>query len=67
MKAQLNFDLDNEDDKDHFIHTTQALSYFFALEDIAEALRSNIKYGDGSLSDFRDKFFSILSDRNITL
>ena len=74
MKAKLEFDLDNPDDKMAHMRCVKATDMALMLWDIKQKIRSKLKYGeDLSESEFhqwelmQDEFYSIASEYGINL
>jgi hypothetical protein len=74
MKAKLEFDLDNPDDKIAHMRCVKATDMAIMLWDIKQKIRSKLKYGeDLSESEFhqwelmQDEFYSIASEYGINL
>ena len=74
MKAKLEFDLDNPDDKMAHMRCVKATDMAIMLWDIKQKIRSKLKYGeDLSESEFhqwelmQDEFYSIASEYGINL
>jgi hypothetical protein len=74
MKAKLEFDLDNPDDKMEHMRCIKATDMAIMLWDIKQKIRSKLKYGeDLSESEFhqwelmQDEFYSIASEYGINL
>jgi|TARA_R100000951_G_scaffold8390_1_gene7662 hypothetical protein len=74
MKAKLEFDLDNPDDKMAHMRCVKATDMAIMLWDIKQKIRSKLKYGeDLSEAEFhqwevmQDEFYSIASEYGINL
>ena len=74
MKAKLEFDLDNPDDKMAHMRCVKATDMAIMLWDIKQKIRSKLKYGEYlSEAEFhqwevmQDEFYSIASEYGINL
>ena len=73
MKAILEFNLDDGDDRQAHLRAIKALDMSIALWDMDQYLRGLIKYGElddityKALQDTRDKLREIMDDRGINL
>ena len=70
MKAKIEFDLSDEDDKYRHDRMLKAVDMHLALIDIADFIRSKVKYTEEesiSLDELNGMFWHILSDRGIDL
>jgi hypothetical protein len=73
MKATLEFNLDDGDDKAAHLRAIKALDMAIALWDMDQYLRGLIKYGElddkvyQALEEARDKLRDILNERSIDL
>jgi hypothetical protein len=71
MKAKLEFDLDNPDDKEQFVVASTAQDWYMALYDLDQQLRTYLKYGhdfksaDDALEDLREKLWEFMEDYNV--
>jgi len=74
MKAKLEFDLDNPDDKIAHMRCVKATDMALMLWDIKQKIRSKLKYSDDLSEDelhqwevMQDEFYSIADDYGINL
>ena len=75
MKAILEFNLDEQDDRVAHLRAVKALDVAIALWDIEQHLRAQTKYAPDSMSsevydalqETRDKFYEIMNERSIDL
>jgi hypothetical protein len=74
MKAKLEFDLDNPDDKMAHMRCVKATDMALMLWDIKQKIRSKLKYNEDLSEDefhqwevMQDEFYSIASDYGINL
>ena len=74
MKAKLEFDLDNPDDKMEHMRCIKATDMALMLWDIKQKIRSKLKYSEDLSEDelhqwevMQDEFYSIASDYGINL
>ena len=75
MKAKLEFDLDNPDDKMAHMRCVKATDMALMLWDIKQNIRSKLKYSDEKLSEaefhqweiMQDEFYSFASEYGINL
>ena len=74
MKAKLEFDLDNPDDKMAHMRCVKATDMALMLWDIKQKIRSKLKYSDDLSEDelhqwevMQDEFYSIADDYGINL
>jgi hypothetical protein len=73
MKAILEFNLDEGDDKGAHLRAIKSLDMAIALWDMDQYLRGLIKYGElddnvhQALEEARDKLREIMNERNIDL
>ena len=70
MKATMTFELPEE--REEFETTVKALDWKFAMSDLDEYLRNELKYGAYVLDaetteNIRSKIYDILTDRNLKL
>jgi hypothetical protein len=70
-EATLKFDLSEPDDRHAHRRAVSADDLTLALTDISQALRNQVKYGEGPaveiLDKFRTEFFEILGSHGIDL
>ena len=73
MKAILEFDLDEHDDRVAHLRAVKALDMALVLWDIDQYLRGLIKHGDlddkvyDALDATRDKLYEFMNQRDITI
>jgi hypothetical protein len=74
MKAKLEFDLDNPDDKMAHMRCVKATDMALMLWDIKQKIRSKLKYSEDLSEDelhqwevMQDEFYSIADDYGINL
>ena len=67
MKATLNFDLDDADDKMAHLRCTKALDLALALLHFDQWLRSQIKYNEKDYQSIRDELYKIMEEYDINL
>jgi hypothetical protein len=74
MKAKLEFDLDNPDDKMEHMRCIKATDMALMLWDIKQKIRSKLKYSEDLSEDelhqwevMQDEFYSIADDYGINL
>ena len=67
MKATLNFDLDDADDKMAHLRCTKALDLALALWHFDQWLRSQIKYNEKDYQSIRDELHKIMEEYDINL
>jgi len=74
MKAKLEFDLDNADDKMEHMRCVKATDMALMLWDIKQKIRSKLKYSNDLSEDelhqwevMQDEFYSIADDYGINL
>ena len=74
MKAKLEFDLDNPDDRMGHMRCVKATDMALMLWDIKQKIRSKLKYSDDLSEDelqqwevMQDEFYSIADDYGINL
>ena len=67
MKATLNFDLDDADDKMAHLRCTKALDLTLTLWDFDQWLRSQIKYNEKDYQSIRDELHRTMSEYVIDL
>jgi hypothetical protein len=74
MKAKLEFDLDNPDDKMAHMRCVKATDMALMLWDIKQKIRSKLKYNEDLSEDelhqwevMQDEFYSIADDYGINL
>jgi hypothetical protein len=74
MKAKLEFDLDNPDDKMEHMRCIKATDMALMLWDIKQKIRRKLKYNEDLSEDelhqwevMQDEFYSIASDYGINL
>ena len=74
MKAKLEFDLDNPDDKIAHMRCVKATDMALMLWDIKQKIRSKLKYSEDLSEDelhqwevMQDEFYSIADDYGINL
>ena len=74
MKAKLEFDLDNPDDKMEHMRCIKATDMALMLWDIKQKIRSKLKYNEDLSEDelhqwevMQDEFYSIADDYGINL
>lgn len=65
VKAILEFDLSEEEDRIAHLRACQALELALALNDISERVRATDKYDAKPMT--REEFYDILSNRDINL
>jgi hypothetical protein len=72
MKAILQFDLDEREDKEAHIRATKATDAYLVLWDMMQAFRTVYKYGQDPVAakyaeEWRDKLIEVMRDHNIDL
>ena len=72
MKAQLNFDLTDPDDRDEHLRCILSLNLCSVLWEIDQWLRGEVKYGENGkkgdiLQEARDKLTSLMDENDINL
>ena len=73
MKAILEFDLNEPDDREAHLRATLSLDMALAIWDMQQEFRSRIKYGQLSdeeyrvTEDLKDRFYQILNEKGIDL
>jgi len=73
MKAILEFDLNDHDDREAHLRATLSLDMAIAIWDMQQEFRGRLKHGDLSeeeykvTEDLRNKFYQILNHRGIDL
>ena len=72
MKAILEFNLDEPDDKEQFTVASNAVNFYMALYDFDQQMRSWVKYGshdftdiDDALYDVREKLWEFMDDNHV--
>ena len=71
MKAILEFNLDEPDDKEQFTVASNAVNFYMALYDFDQQMRSWVKYGhkfkdiDDALYDVREKLWECMDDNHV--
>ena len=68
MKATLEFDLYNEEDRDNYKLINMANSFYLILWEFDQYLRSQYKYEDDEKAwDYRQKLNEVMTDHGVNL
>jgi hypothetical protein len=73
MKAILEYDLNDQDDKAAHYRAIMSLEMAIAIHEVANLLRTKVKYGeysedvDNELNSLQIQFYSILHQKNIII
>ena len=67
MKAILEFDLNEPDEREEHLRCVRALDLCLVLWDFDQILRSEIKYNDKDWQEVRDKLTEIMDEHGVNL
>jgi hypothetical protein len=73
MKAILEFDLDDHDDRQAHLRCVKSVDLVLFILDMEQELRSKLKHGDLDdkeykiLSEFKDTFYAVLNNKGINI